>query len=315
MDIYRYINSKDIRAHLQNIGYRFSTLEAVRLILTDTGIPMRQRFADLLEITETMPDVFLDEPHFVERGESVHEFLKRFVRCGEAELRAFYETKGAVYRGRLLAPGMPDWDGFAECTSVFTSIGACLADATRHFSSREHPGWRVLVEKHLLNERYLCSAAFDTNGEPLTVNGSAGEEEIIWGVQTILSRPFFLPHPFRAGDLVRVCPAAGEWCSFAGSPILLDRVPSAAGEESRSKGYAEGYCFEDGVFRYETAIPLTSLEFLREDADDGDTRMLKRLSELQQGAGFLCDTVNGCMAALMENLAQRLKTDDEAFPF
>jgi hypothetical protein len=48
MDIYRYINSKDIRAHLQNIGYRFSTLEAVRLILTDTGIPMRQRFADLL---------------------------------------------------------------------------------------------------------------------------------------------------------------------------------------------------------------------------------------------------------------------------
>lgn len=315
MDIYQYINSKDIRAHLEAIGYRFSTLEAVRLILTDTSIPIRQRCADLLEITETMPDVFLDQPYFVERGESVHEFLKRYVRFEEEKLRAFYETKGAVYRGLLLAPGMPDWDGFAECTSVFTSVEACIDDAKRHFSSHENPGWRILVEKHILNDRYLCSAAFDTNGEPLTVSGSAGRDGIMRGVQTILSRSFFLPHPFQSGDLVRVCTAVGEWCSFAGEPILLDRVPSAAGCESQTEGYAGGYRMEDGVFRYETMIPVTSLEFVREDTGDGNVRMLKRFRELQQGPGSLCDTVNGCTAALLEYLAQRLKTNDEAFPF
>ena len=315
MDIYRYFESEDLAAHLKRIGFTFDTLTAVRLILTDTSVPIPQRFADLLEITETMPDVFLDRPYFVEHGESLHEFLKHYIRCGETKLRAFYENNGAVYRGRLLAPGMPDWDGFAECTSVFTSVEACLDNAMRHFSSREHPGWRVLVEKHILNDRYLCSAAFDTKGEPLTVSGSAGEDGIIRGVQTILSRSFFLPHPFKSGDLVRVCPAGGEWCSFAGEPILLDRVPLAGGAGSLLDGYVRGYRMESGVLRYETTIPVTSLEFLREDDGSGDMRTLKRFRELLSGSESLCDTLNRYTAALMENLAHRMKTDDEAFPF
>ncbi len=32
MDIYRFINSKDIRAHLENIGYQFNALEAAWLV-------------------------------------------------------------------------------------------------------------------------------------------------------------------------------------------------------------------------------------------------------------------------------------------
>ena len=32
MDIYKYINSKDVRKHLEKINYQFNTLEAAYLI-------------------------------------------------------------------------------------------------------------------------------------------------------------------------------------------------------------------------------------------------------------------------------------------
>ena len=57
MDVYQYVNSKDIRAHLESIGYQFNALEAAWLVYQHRGITMDERHAAWREIIDTMPDM------------------------------------------------------------------------------------------------------------------------------------------------------------------------------------------------------------------------------------------------------------------
>ena len=86
MDIFQYINSKDIRAHLESIGYRFNALEAAWLVYQCHTATMKEKHAAWREIIDTMPDIrveFADE--CLEPFESLHQLLRdystRLRRC------------------------------------------------------------------------------------------------------------------------------------------------------------------------------------------------------------------------------------------
>ena len=74
MDIFQYVNSKDIRAHLENIGYQFNALEAAWLVCQCHTATMEEKHAAWREIIDTMPDMrveFADESF-----ESLHQLLR-----------------------------------------------------------------------------------------------------------------------------------------------------------------------------------------------------------------------------------------------
>lgn len=74
MDFYRFINSKDIRAHLESIGYQFDALEAAWLVCQCHTATMEEKHAAWREIIDTMPDMrveFADESF-----ESLHQLLR-----------------------------------------------------------------------------------------------------------------------------------------------------------------------------------------------------------------------------------------------
>lgn len=56
MNILHFIDSRDIREHLEKIGYQFSTLEAACLVDHSRTAAMQERFDAWEEIIATMPD-------------------------------------------------------------------------------------------------------------------------------------------------------------------------------------------------------------------------------------------------------------------
>ena len=59
MDLFRFIDSKDIREHLRQIGYSFTAPEAAFLVWQCRNATLKEKFAAWREIIETMPDCSL----------------------------------------------------------------------------------------------------------------------------------------------------------------------------------------------------------------------------------------------------------------
>lgn len=61
MNIFKYINSKDIRKHLEKINYKFTSLEAAWLIYQCKGITLKEKQTAFNELIDTMPDCEIEK--------------------------------------------------------------------------------------------------------------------------------------------------------------------------------------------------------------------------------------------------------------
>lgn len=61
MDIFRFLNSKDIREHLKQLGYSFTAPEAAFLVWQCRSVTLKEKMAAWREIIETMPDCCMEE--------------------------------------------------------------------------------------------------------------------------------------------------------------------------------------------------------------------------------------------------------------
>ena len=59
MDLFRFIDSKDIREHLRQIGYSFIAPEAAFLVWQCRSATLKEKITAWREIIETMPDCSL----------------------------------------------------------------------------------------------------------------------------------------------------------------------------------------------------------------------------------------------------------------
>ena len=56
MDIYSFVNSRDIREHLRKIGYSFNSLETAWLIYACKRLSYEEKKEYWRELIDTMPD-------------------------------------------------------------------------------------------------------------------------------------------------------------------------------------------------------------------------------------------------------------------
>lgn len=61
MDIYRWINSKDIAGYNCEIGHRFHAMESAFLVWQSLQHTMDERFVAWEEIIDTMPDTVMEK--------------------------------------------------------------------------------------------------------------------------------------------------------------------------------------------------------------------------------------------------------------
>ena len=97
MNFYPFINSCDIRNHLEEKNYQFSTLESAWLVKQSRNTTIDERHCAWNEIIQTMPDCEVrslnpDAPAL----KSIHDMLKKYMEIENDLLKQFYKDEANV---------------------------------------------------------------------------------------------------------------------------------------------------------------------------------------------------------------------------
>ena len=125
MDLFRFIDSKDIREHLRQMGYSFTAPEAAFLVWQCRSTTLKEKIAAWREIIETMPDCSMVERMNMDAIPSVHKFLEQYIALMERLLANFYCEEHAVYS---YSGSYRDGSDFEEeYNRLYPDIVSCVA--------------------------------------------------------------------------------------------------------------------------------------------------------------------------------------------
>lgn len=227
MDIYQYINSKVIAAHLRTIGYEFSSLEAAWLIWQCKDLSVLEKHTAWEELIRTMPDCEVPARMHGEEFDSIHGFLEEYMELQSRLIFWFYEKKdGWVYRYDVWEDGR-----WSSEDAIFRSMDKVIS----HFhDTYAETAQKLLVRKQRLDWPWVSAHAimlpYHTSTDDLieisfSIRPDGDELPSVEDVtldqlntvydETFRSMWFDFPLPFKRGDILRV-PQAGE------APIVYD---------------------------------------------------------------------------------------------
>lgn len=123
MNYYRFLDSRDIRNHLENMEYPLSTPEAAYLVWQCRRVTLEEKFAAWEEIIETIPDSsFAGYRHFNFKTKqrepapvySLHNFLRQYIQRQKELLDVFTKEGDGTYalekrEGPWMGGEINDW--------------------------------------------------------------------------------------------------------------------------------------------------------------------------------------------------------------
>lgn len=204
MDIYRFINSLDIAAHLKSIGYQFTALESACLIWQSNTATMKERHEAWKELIDSYPDCTMEDALKRPGWGSLHQMLRDYMALEEklctilvetdADTAYIYDEYGPILNGEKKA-----WYGGCICKDIF---GAQLYAMER----QENLPYRIC--KKWFGEETSITGYYDKNQNLLRIEQdldlrklSDREQESWWN--TFPEMYFDFPLPFEKGDLVQ----------------------------------------------------------------------------------------------------------------
>lgn len=125
MDIYRFIDFRDMREHLQKLNYSFTAPEAAFLVYWCKSATLNEKIAAWREIIDTMPNCAMAGRMNLETIPDFHQFLRDYIDLQERDLRRFKEPEGCVYVCELSRRG--ELCGDMEF-GPFSDFEHCLSD-------------------------------------------------------------------------------------------------------------------------------------------------------------------------------------------
>lgn len=236
MDIYPWFNSKDMGAHLREVGHTLNAAEMAYIINQNDTATLEQKLDAWHEIVETEPDCELRKDN-TNTGywPSTHEFLGRLVELQRKKLELFNEPGGCLFCPRnIRRPGNVN-DG--KSTSwigpdlvAFSSVEKCIDYLKREYGKEEaentfHKGTcdRFYIGKlradrphgpEALENGLILNEDFEIRS--VDASGLSNEER---GIDYLVTSWFLaLPCPFRSGDIVV------DATDPAAVPFVFDRL-------------------------------------------------------------------------------------------
>lgn len=299
MDVLKFVNSKDIRKHLRNIGYECSPLEAAWLIYQCRSATVEEKHAAWDKLIETMPDCE------VRRGRggidlpSLHAYLREYMRLENERIRSFCEDTVSV-NGRPYVYHVKyshleeyrDWDPF-PCDALYSSYPTALA-AVEVYDDQDS----VIIQKFELDEDRHCQELhlsaelkilqIDSAATPFGEAGPVIDDvfEWLW---------FDFPTPFVKGDIVYdpCCTRLGPLCSgpfVMSDEGALGRLTEQHKARLKESGDTTDMCTggyfqdEDGGLYYETSNSnYMDLEYCPEELLTGVKRIQIALGNFLKG--------------------------------
>ena len=234
MDIYSFINSRDIAEHCRKIGHEFTPLE-MAVIICKSLVPLKQRHEAYREIIANYPDMPFHKSVDFKIKDSLHHYLRKLVDLEEKALNDFYNPQAnrhkiyTITRSSLAKLGIykpsdnepPSFMDMVESGKASFTIDTSairkreieaslsfgnfstieeLLEAVRVYWDKDKIE-DIRVVKTKLNARRKF-ADIDYNGEIRWLDSSYSEKlhQSMYGMKAIF---IHIPVPFENGDIVR----------------------------------------------------------------------------------------------------------------
>jgi len=213
MDIYRFINSADIRNHLRKIGYKFSALEAAWLVWQSKFTSLKEKHDAWNEIIRTMPDCGLPKRAGTRSYPSLHDYLHRYMNMQKNQLEILQRKDNSAVYSYSVQVFDDDWE-YEDC-GLYSNFLLCQENGREHH--QYHPELtekefmntsRILIKKIWIDgEKCSIQAEFNGYGEVISIlqYGDLTDDEENLICSGFKKMWFAFPTPFKKGDIVTVC--------------------------------------------------------------------------------------------------------------
>lgn len=290
MDIFRFINSKDIREHLRSISYEFNSLETAWLIYQCHDATIDEKHKAWNELIETMPDCPIEKRLNTVAQDSLHAFLRQYIEledrylnefCDERHADTFNDDKPFVYKIKYIYEDGTEngWDTVFSC---FDALYESIMEPEEDVISIQCT--KMQIDRLDSRQIAYLNPSFDfLRLDPGRID-SDKEWVLFGGVFDGLW--FEFPTPFQKGDIVWNPDQPEGFCAgpFVITGVCLDGIESDKTKENiRKDGDSSDMCAggfflnEDGSIYGECMSNYMDLEFYNKDLT-GSNRTLIALS-------------------------------------
>lgn len=301
MDVYDFVNSKDIREYLRSIEYKFGSLEAAWLIAECKKLSLVKKKAAWLELIDTMPDCPVIGRMNCNSWDSLHGMLKEYIAAVEKVSDEFFQESAEgefVYRYSYLYHDDVSWT--EEFDKVFNSYAACYESLRKDIESLDETYFKdggtgivkyVIKKQSLKDTDIQYELEFNGDYELDYIGRSNHYEDWISNVlyNSFEGMWFSFPTPFKKGDIVWMPKADGfiNWDCDGG--FVLDYLATwETPEYMKTSGdytdmIAGGYFVNpNGTVYHEVAPSYMDLEYY-EGPYKMNERILPALSRFVKG--------------------------------
>lgn len=297
MDIYSYLNSRDVAAYCRDLNHPFNAVECAFIVNASRRISVEEKLRLFREIIDTMPDESVEEKARMLKvnldftTDSFHEALGFYVSVLQQSLTAFMQGEpGTVYSFQYYKD---DWDEKMDDYRLFSDYQAAHdalmqqlqdcdeGDGIAAYSSE-------IFKRRVDSDKYCCA-----------VINSEGILTHLWDNYIELSDFFedvwaYIPVPFKEGDLLYGSnPQTLPSRNIAKEPMVLTHICYQDRTEEKLKRLrrcwgamdmtAFGYWLDGRGRLYDECMhSYHELEYYRGEIK-GDVRLLKALSAHMKG--------------------------------
>ena len=281
MDLYGFINSKDVAEYLRRENYQFSTTEAMWFVYQNVFKSLDEKIEAWNWIIENMPDGEICEQGCFEPIPSIHAELKTYIGLLEKYQKIFKEdSENCFYQYIVRHKGDPE--GRERFQAVYKSYEDCVDDLKAGLS-----------ECSELDKIRRSRQVIGGDDEPIETTYNSKFELVridayeLRDVEYNLFEVVFfqVPIPFKTGDIVYNARSA-EWSEikepivFKGSMSDDEHLPKYRDySDMIAWGYGQrddGSCYCDHMWCY------CDLAYYKEPLK-GPQRFLKALSSYMKG--------------------------------
>lgn len=321
MDIYDFLNSRDVRQHLKGINYEFSTLEKAFIIYKSNHRSLKDKRAAWKELIDSTEDIILGEDgnkRWLRTDVylySVHDLIKRYIEELDTPMGLFLEQdEESVYIAEVVyAPTDRDINyNRQEAGVLFKDFASAEAYCKDWISDNKDNVYEYIIKKQWVaqfsKEQILSNSLILPRKEIAasyrkTEDGFSLIELVSFGLKSddcidieneFFERMWFdIPIPFKKGDIV-----VGSDYNWGGTKepfVLKGTVPwiKAEARDGRSRegcdssdmngwGWSGGFYDDIADLNDDVMADYLDLEYYRGDFT-GKRRLLKLMAEAEKG--------------------------------
>lgn len=219
MNFYKFINSKDIRTHLENIGYEFGPLEAAFIVWQSKTATIEEKHAAWREIINTMPDTDIPYEKWQAPRESLHAFLRDYMALEDRLLAEFFDLGNLAFYN-YYSPEHYYTDIFVDNRGIYYDLDACLTDALDGYDVP-----LVFLYRLDLTNGNRLRVAFNRKRQAVKITPEFSLRmtdervfrESFLELSFIKPFPFSVPLPFQTGDILCEYDFFGDYSVYRGT--------------------------------------------------------------------------------------------------